>query len=110
MTFAETTIDRSSTFSDTRPVYTDIGQDRVEIFVSMTSGSGMITRHHTIFINSSGENPMMPIPGPEFSDEMAAELEAAFPDIDRETLGWLKLAESSFDFWDNEDDAIYDDL
>lgn len=27
-----------------------------------------------------------------------------------ETVAWLKLAESSFDFWDNEEDSIYDDL
>jgi len=27
-----------------------------------------------------------------------------------EDLGWLKLAESSFAFWDNEGDAVYDDL
>ena len=28
----------------------------------------------------------------------------------RETLGWLKAAEKSFDFWENEDDALYDSL
>jgi len=27
-----------------------------------------------------------------------------------ETLGWLKAAEKSFDFWDNEADAVYDTL
>jgi hypothetical protein len=27
-----------------------------------------------------------------------------------ENLGWLKLAESSFAFWDNGEDAIYDGL
>lgn len=27
-----------------------------------------------------------------------------------ETLGWLKGAEKSFAFWDNEDDAVYDTL
>lgn len=30
------------------------------------------------------------------------------PDI--EELAWLKLSESAFDFWDNEEDAIYDQL
>jgi hypothetical protein len=28
----------------------------------------------------------------------------------RELEGWLALAESSFDFWDNEEDAVYDNL
>jgi predicted DNA-binding antitoxin AbrB/MazE fold protein len=28
----------------------------------------------------------------------------------RETLGWLKTAEKSFDFWNNPDDAVYDAL
>ena len=28
----------------------------------------------------------------------------------RETLGWLKAAEQSFDFWKNEEDAVYDTL
>ena len=28
----------------------------------------------------------------------------------RETFGWLKAAEKSFDFWNNEDDAVYDAL
>lgn len=27
-----------------------------------------------------------------------------------ETLGWLKAAERSFEFWDNQDDAVYDTL
>lgn len=27
-----------------------------------------------------------------------------------ETLGWLKAAEKSFDFWDNPADAVYDTL
>lgn len=30
--------------------------------------------------------------------------------LDRESTGWLKLAESSFDFWDNESDAYFDTL
>jgi hypothetical protein len=30
--------------------------------------------------------------------------------IDIETLGWLKVAESSLSFWDNPEDAIYDEL
>ena len=28
----------------------------------------------------------------------------------RETLGWLKTAEKSFDFWNNPGDAVYDTL
>lgn len=28
----------------------------------------------------------------------------------RETLGWLKAAEKSFEFWNNEEDAVYDTL
>lgn len=28
----------------------------------------------------------------------------------RETLGWLKSAEASFEFWDNATDAVYDTL
>jgi hypothetical protein len=31
------------------------------------------------------------------------------PDL-LETLGWLKAAEKSFDFWDNPADAVYDAL
>ncbi len=27
-----------------------------------------------------------------------------------EDLGWLKAAELSFDFWNNEEDAVYDKL
>ena len=27
-----------------------------------------------------------------------------------ETIGWLKAAEKSFDFWDNPADAVYDTL
>lgn len=27
-----------------------------------------------------------------------------------ENLGWLRLAESSFGFWDNEEDSVYDHL
>lgn len=30
--------------------------------------------------------------------------------IKPETFGWLKVAEPSFAFWDNEEDAIYDRL
>ena len=28
----------------------------------------------------------------------------------RDELGWLKTAERSFEFWDNEEDAVYDSL
>ena len=27
-----------------------------------------------------------------------------------ETIGWLKAAEKSFEFWSNADDAVYDNL
>ncbi len=37
-----------------------------------------------------------------FSDEELLEI--------RETGGWLKAAEKSFDFWNNPDDAVYDAL
>jgi len=30
--------------------------------------------------------------------------------LTEEDLHWMRLAETSFDFWDNEDDAIYDTL
>jgi len=30
--------------------------------------------------------------------------------ISSETVGWLKAAESSFEFWDNEEDTVYDQL
>ena len=30
--------------------------------------------------------------------------------ITQEDFGWYKFAESAFDFWDNEDDAIFDNL
>jgi len=30
--------------------------------------------------------------------------------ISSEDYGWLKIAESAFEFWDNEEDAIYDQL
>ena len=31
-------------------------------------------------------------------------------DISPEDYGWLKAAESAFDFWDNKEDAVYDEL
>ena len=37
-----------------------------------------------------------------FSDEELGEI--------RETLGWLKAAETSFEFWNNPEDAVYDTL
>ena len=37
-----------------------------------------------------------------FSDEELRDI--------RETVGWLKAAERSFDFWDNPADAAYDTL
>ncbi|CAN5782072.1 hypothetical protein BH18ACT11_BH18ACT11_15460 [soil metagenome] len=29
---------------------------------------------------------------------------------ERETLGWLAASEGAFSFWDNEDDAIWDEI
>jgi hypothetical protein len=37
-----------------------------------------------------------------FSDEELRDI--------RETLGWLKAAENSFDFWNNPADAVYETL
>ena len=37
-----------------------------------------------------------------FSDEELGEI--------RETVGWLKAAEKSFEFWDDPADAVYDTL
>ena len=37
-----------------------------------------------------------------FSDEEISEI--------RETFGWLKAAEKSFEFWNNPADAVYDTL
>ena len=37
-----------------------------------------------------------------FSEEELRELS--------EELGWLRAAETSFDFWDNQEDAVYDNL
>jgi hypothetical protein len=37
-----------------------------------------------------------------FSDEELRDI--------RETFGWLKAAEKSFDFWNNPADAVYDTL
>lgn len=30
--------------------------------------------------------------------------------LTEEDLAWMRLAETSFDFWDNDDDAVYDTL
>ena len=30
--------------------------------------------------------------------------------VSLDTFGWLKIAEPSFAFWDNDEDAIYDQL
>jgi len=30
--------------------------------------------------------------------------------LSAEATGWLKAAESSFEFWDNKDDAVHDRL
>lgn len=31
-------------------------------------------------------------------------------DLTEDELDWLRLSEPSFDFWDNEEDAVYDEL
>jgi hypothetical protein len=31
-------------------------------------------------------------------------------DVNAENMDWLKLSETAFEFWDNEEDAYYDDL
>lgn len=31
-------------------------------------------------------------------------------DISKDDMAWMKVAEPSFEFWDNEEDAIYDKL
>ncbi len=31
-------------------------------------------------------------------------------ELDRESIGWLKVAEPSFEFWNNPDDAVDDNL
>ena len=47
------------------------------------------------------------------SSDERAELVSVLPAILRLTpddYGWLQVAERSFAFWDNDDDAIYDNL
>ena len=47
------------------------------------------------------------------SELIAESLELTLDDprgLSEDDLGWMRLAETSFDFWDNEDDAIYDSL
>ena len=46
-------------------------------------------------------------------DGERAELISALPAVFRlspDDFGWLKAAQPSFEFWDNDDDAIYDTL
>ena len=40
--------------------------------------------------------------------EEAIELEAQR--AEQETLGWLALSESAFSFWENEEDAVWDEV
>jgi len=49
----------------------------------------------------------------EFKPQERHEFLRLLPDllyISLEDYGWLKLAESAFEFWDNEEDAVYDQL
>ncbi len=49
----------------------------------------------------------------EFSSEDRQQLLSILPKllgISAEDFGWLKLSESVFAFWENEEDAIYDEL
>ncbi len=49
----------------------------------------------------------------EFSSEDRQQLLSILPKllgISAEDFGWLKLSESTFAFWENEEDAIYDEL
>jgi len=49
----------------------------------------------------------------EFSSEDRQQLLSILPQllgISAEDYGWLKLSESAFAFWENEEDAIYDEL
>jgi len=49
----------------------------------------------------------------EFEAEERGQLLRLLPNllsISPEDYGWLRLAKSSFEFWDNEEDAIYDQM
>ena len=49
----------------------------------------------------------------EFSSEDRQQLLSILPKllgISAEDFGWLKLSELAFAFWENEEDAIYDQL
>lgn len=49
----------------------------------------------------------------EFKPQERHEFLRLLPDllhISPEDYGWLRLVESAFEFWDNEEDAIYDQL
>ena len=47
------------------------------------------------------------------SELVAEALEQTLDDargLSQEDLAWMRLAETSFEFWDNDDDAVYDTL
>ncbi|MPZ21632.1 MAG: hypothetical protein GEV06_27640 [Luteitalea sp.] len=50
----------------------------------------------------------------DVEDAKPGEIYTAFSEEElrdiRETLGWLKAAEQSFEFWNNPSDAVYDTL
>ena len=47
-----------------------------------------------------------PIDQEALSEALASEAARA----EKETLGWLAASESAFSFWENEDDAVWDDV
>jgi len=53
--------------------------------------------------------PLDKVEGAEPGDIYTAFSEEELRDF-LETLGWLKAAEKSFEFWDNQADAVYDAL
>lgn len=53
--------------------------------------------------------PLEKVEGAKAGDVYTAFSEEELREI-RETLGWLKAAEKSFEFWNNGADAVYDKL
>ena len=43
------------------------------------------------------------------ADAIRKAVESEARRVERESLGWLAASESSFSFWDNEDDEIWDE-
>jgi prevent-host-death family protein len=61
-----------------------------------------------ILITHRGETVAVisPIDQEVLREALASEANRA----ERETLGWLAASEGAFSFWDNEDDAVWDDI